>query len=373
MYRRRRPQHNKIVFSFDSFLDVVTNVIGIIIRLILVTWVGAQAYTETMLHAPGPAPASWEEPTAVEIAPDAPPPPLPAPRAEDDPISKELFQIQAELNKTRNRLTKQLKELDLAQAKVIEASRELTLADIDGQQKKLEKEKRAIDDVLDRTSKDVVNLAMSKEEILQKAKVLQEEIRAVEKLPTPTKVLRYHTPVSRPVRSEELHFECLHGRVAFIDVRAFIDEITDNLTETSKPLERTWKVEAVTSQIGDFRLRYFVEREREFDERIIADAGPAKRARFHKSVSAWKVEPVAANRGESIESALKQGSAFRQIIDRTFAQESVVTLWVYPDSFAMFRRLRDFLHERDIEVAARPIPEGATIGASRDGTASRGQ
>ena len=31
-------------FSFDSFLDVVANVVGIIIRLILVVWVGARSY-----------------------------------------------------------------------------------------------------------------------------------------------------------------------------------------------------------------------------------------------------------------------------------------------------------------------------------------
>ena len=43
MYRRRRPTR-EIAFSFDSFLDVVANVVGIILRLILVAWVGARSY-----------------------------------------------------------------------------------------------------------------------------------------------------------------------------------------------------------------------------------------------------------------------------------------------------------------------------------------
>ena len=34
MYRRRRSGRDKIAFSFDSFLDVVANVIGIVVRLI---------------------------------------------------------------------------------------------------------------------------------------------------------------------------------------------------------------------------------------------------------------------------------------------------------------------------------------------------
>ena len=45
MYRRRRRCEREIAFSFDSFLDLVANVVGIIIRLILVAWVGARTYT----------------------------------------------------------------------------------------------------------------------------------------------------------------------------------------------------------------------------------------------------------------------------------------------------------------------------------------
>ena len=45
MYRRRRRPEKEIAFSFDSFLDLVANVVGIIIRLILVAWVGARTYT----------------------------------------------------------------------------------------------------------------------------------------------------------------------------------------------------------------------------------------------------------------------------------------------------------------------------------------
>ena len=42
---RRRRRAQEIAFSFDSFLDLVTNVVGIIIRLILVVWVGARSYS----------------------------------------------------------------------------------------------------------------------------------------------------------------------------------------------------------------------------------------------------------------------------------------------------------------------------------------
>ena len=48
MYRRRRSPPREVVFSFDSFLDLVANVVGIIIRLILVVWVGARSYSSLM-------------------------------------------------------------------------------------------------------------------------------------------------------------------------------------------------------------------------------------------------------------------------------------------------------------------------------------
>ena len=70
MYRRRRPPPATIAFSFDSFLDVVANVIGIIVRLILVAWVGARSYTAAM---------QWVEPGAAGQV-------LAAPKASDDPL-----------------------------------------------------------------------------------------------------------------------------------------------------------------------------------------------------------------------------------------------------------------------------------------------
>jgi hypothetical protein len=85
------------------------------------------------------------------------------------------------------------------------------------------------------------------------------------------------------------------------------------------------------------------------------------------------VEPLEPRRGESAEAALASGSAFRQTADRLDPEFAVVTFWVYEDSFPLFRALRDYLYERGIEVAGRPLPMGHPIASSRHGTASRGQ
>ncbi len=70
--RRRRLPKPRENFSFDSFLDVVANVVGIIIRLILVVWVGARSYTkiaDQKLSTAEPALPVMEakEPTSLSI------------------------------------------------------------------------------------------------------------------------------------------------------------------------------------------------------------------------------------------------------------------------------------------------------------------
>src|SRR6266446_2875649 len=93
MIRRRRPVRG-IDFSFDSFLDVVANVVGIILRLILVAWVGASSYQSKLAT-----------PTLPTLGPDEAVATLPEPT---DPLTTELPRKQTELEKANARLQEQL-------------------------------------------------------------------------------------------------------------------------------------------------------------------------------------------------------------------------------------------------------------------------
>src|SRR5207249_3536062 len=95
MYRRRR-RAREIPFSFDSFLDVVANVCGIIIRLILVAWVGARSYHAVAGKNAIEATSLPAQPMAVHAA-----------RAEQpkisDPLEQELQRHREELEKQQQR------------------------------------------------------------------------------------------------------------------------------------------------------------------------------------------------------------------------------------------------------------------------------
>jgi hypothetical protein len=351
---RRRRRSREIPFSFDSFLDVVANVVGIIIRLILVVWVGARSYGG--LQQPTTAPG--EPPAAVADA-DGPDDP--------DPLQGELTEERKQLAAAEAALREQMAQLDLARDKVQVTDREL--AELADRRQALARERAKLKSGSDQAKNAARAVALSSEEIHERLRRLTEEIKAVQAQPVAKKVLRYRTPVSKPVEAEELQFECRRGRVTFIDVAALIDEVKRGLRVKGEELRTTWAVSDVVGPVGPFQLRYTVERERDAIPGNVPDAVGS----YRYGLSAWYVEPVTEVRGETLEQALKPGSEFRQIVDGLDPQYAAVTFWVYEDSFPVYRQLRDYLYQRELVVAGRPLPEGSQIASTRHGTVSRGQ
>jgi len=336
---RRRRKVREIEFSFDSFLDVVANVVGIILRLILVAWVGARSYKAVAPSAPLPAL------TKEEIAE------LPDPQ---DPLASELERQRRELAEAQAHLLEQLKEWQkLRQDSTLTAEE---LAHLTARTQEVETERRNVESKTRQDEHTAHKAALSLEEIRERSKRVLAEIEALRKAPSSKQTLRYRTPVSHPLQSEELLFECHHGRISFIDYGKFMTEIENALGDGEK-LRETNPYSGVTEPVGPFRMHYTVE------------IDPYTR----KAALSWEIEPVTFVRGETVEQALAPGSEFRRIIDSIEPASTAVTLCVYPDSFPLYRKLRDYMHERDIVVAGRPLPEGASIAASRHGTASRGQ
>ena len=167
--------------------------------------------------------------------------------------------------------------------------------------------------------------------------------------------------MSRAVRSEELFFECKYGRVTYIDLPSFMQEVKASVEEVKEEMRSKPRVERTTPPVGPYRLRYVFER-----IGSVVDRGSF-------SLSAWEVEPMTLERGETLQRALAPKSEFRQLTDNLDSNLTVITFWVYPDSFEIFRHLRDHLYEQGLDVAGRPLPPGAPIAASKYGTASRGQ
>src|SRR5438132_1985676 len=353
---RRRRRAREIPFSFDSFLDIVANVVGVIIRLILVVWVGARSYS-SIQHLIKPAATKPQAEAAMQIS--------------ADPLQEEFVHHQKELADAQERLLAQLRLVQ--QVEHDEAQLRTTLAGLEVRRQELAEEQTGLGQEAAQRRRAATGAALTSAEIQARSRKLAEDIRTLEQLPPPKKTLRYRTPLSRPLQSEELLFECNQGRVTFIDIGALLQEVRQSMDEEGKLLRTQWQVEGVSGTAGAFRLRYVVERERGILDAVGGNLAPEASGHFRYGLSEWHLEPVALARGEALARALQPGSDFRQIVDGIDPQLTAVTFWVYPDSFDVFRRLRDFLYERDIVVAGRPLPDGIPIASSRRGTLSRGQ
>jgi hypothetical protein len=356
MIRRRRPVREP-VFSFDSFLDLVTNVVGVIIRLILVTWVGARSYHAAMEQlAPSP-PQPAEVPAAVAAA--------------LDPVQAELARQRAELDQAQARLLEQLKQVDWLKEESGQAERKL--ADLAGRRLALNATKTSLEKAAAGTNPGR-DAALSLAELEERRTKLGEELKALEQSPPPKKTLRYRTPVSQPVASDQWHFECQNGRVTFVNIPDMMADVDRRAPDIAKDLDHLWHVVEVSEAYGEFRMRFQVERLRNGLDAAFGRGGPDPNARSYRWGVTWRrVESVTPVRGESAEAALSAGSDFRRMVDRLDPELATITLWVYPDSFALYRQLRDYLADRGLTVAGRPMPAGVPIGFSPNGSASRGQ
>ena len=354
MIRRRRPRR-EVAFSFDSFLDVVANVVGIILRLILVAWVGAQSYTAAMID---------------ELAPPAPAPlaeaaPLPEPT---DPLATVNQRRRTDLDKAKGLLAQQMVPVEPLRQQRLRIAEELD--DLAARRKALADERKSVEHLAKDRGAVGQALVLSLSELSGRSKQLLKELDELQKAPSRKKSLRYRMPVSQPV-TEEVSFECQGGRVTLIDVEALADKVHQAVRSRQEQLRLNGRVKDVTPAVGAFRLRYLLERERggvEANIGLSTSGGPSD------VTVEWEAEPVLAERGETADAALAAGSAFRKVIESIEPRQTAVTLWVYDDSFALYRRLRDYLHDRDVAVAARPLSNGMPIAASsRRGTKSRGQ
>ena len=354
MIRRRRRPNRDVAFGLDSFLDIIANVIGIIIRMILVVWVGARSYQALQLP-PEPIPEAV--------------PPLTKPVSH--PLQQEIVEHRKNLQVAKDKLVRHMQNLESVRKQ--STKEELEIASLRDKAKEIRMEIGSISSLTKQQVDRQQILGTKMSDIRQRSQTLLDDIRKLDKLPTAKGKIYYRTPLSRPVNSEELFFECQNGKVTFLDMDAFLDEILGRLKEHGNTLKTRWQVDARTGPIGAFRVHYVVARKKTLFDRAVGVGGPAQDGGFSYGLRKLEVEPILPNRGETVQQALHPQSEFRQIVDFVDPRQAVVTFWVYPDSFGLYRQLRDYMYQRGVEVAGRPLPRGVLIEASQSGTASLGQ
>lgn len=359
-----REKNDEIEFGSDSFLDVVANIVGILIILIVVAGIKAGAapvaaarVADYLRKHPAAPPAMAALPQNVKPAAPASPRPVVIPQ------SPELVH-QAEV----------LKAQDAALESDSRAAAEQTsAAESDEKQveRRLAKVRRAIEEelaVLNREQQQFVNAESRLEH--KKTGLLQMEVdvQKAEAQRPEVKTLEHKlTPVSRLIQGKELHFQLLDNRVAYLPVQELMERMRLTIGDQRSRLLREGIQRGQAGPVAGFRMDYIIR-----VRRLSTIDELRQGSSMTLELSQWRLVPESDLESEAADEALKPGSDFLRFL-RGADADTTITFWVYPDSFPIYRRLQEFAHHENFTVAARPLPQGFPITGSPTGSLSSGQ
>ncbi|MGD9648270.1 MAG: hypothetical protein AB7U73_21340 [Pirellulales bacterium] len=308
-------------FGGDSFLDVICNMVGIMVILVLIAGMRAK-------NAAAPATAA-------------------APRSDGG-----LVALEAETTALEGDVL-QLAE-DIERVKLAAAARELERSQlayaVAAQRRELDERRQALD-AQQNADFDLQRTAAAAEHALQE---MLGQLSATEQGKRPSvKVTSYPTPISKTVSGKEVHLQLRDGRIAYVPINEFEGRLPNEIRRVQHRLLDSSEVTDSCGPIEGFRMRYTFER-----------LGNYARLRQCEFV------PISPGLGETLEQALAPNSELRNRLARHRPESTTVTLWTYSDSFPSYRRLKEELYQAGFSVAGRPMPDGKAIGGSPSGSKS---
>ncbi|NUQ65658.1 MAG: hypothetical protein HUU20_24575 [Pirellulales bacterium] len=335
MHSRKATDEGAI--GHDSFLDIVANIVGILIILVMVVGVRAR-------NAP------------VQAPPDD---------AEDlKPMVSELERNQMVQQNLYNDVARAAEQIAAIQRESLARHQERTrLATAVAA---LEHQIQSRRSELSTGSQEDFDLARR----LSDSRIRLEQLRqqreyALESKPEATLIECYPTPLSAAVDDHETHFQLRGERIAYIPLDQLVERFKYDARRQANKLFDLPELTDTIGPLGGFRFRYTLVRQDVSIDTQVA-TGRATYARLKR----WTLIPIANDLGEPIDNALAEGSEFRRVIGGLDPEKSTITIWTYPDSFSAFRRIKQELHRLGFATAGRPLPEGVPISGSPEGSKS---
>lgn len=328
-------------FGSDSFLDIIANMVGILIILVMVVGLRVK-------HA-------VEEPVAEVETVD--------PNKQADALAAEA----EGLERNSLELVDKARQLALLSSQRFDERSALALA-VKAKETALEEDKAKL------ASGTREEFEVKQAMLVEQAKLtqLEAEINALVYAPTKDviKIKTYPTPISRTVHGREVHFQIKGGRVVLVPLDQLVDELKRTMQGHLGKLRDQMEITETAGPIGGFRMRYTLERvdvAGQVNGNSMTPGGSIVRT------TEFSLLPDSPQMGETIADAMRRNSQFQNVLADLDARRYTVTLWAYPDSFEDYRQVREYLYKRGFAVAGRPLPEGQLISGSPSGSKSAAQ
>ncbi|MBP86676.1 MAG: hypothetical protein CMJ64_08170 [Planctomycetaceae bacterium] len=326
----------------DSFLDIVANLVGILIILVMVIGVRAK---DAMLEA-SPLPSPDEEPTAAEID-------VTTAKAAAAAVDHDIQRLTGKIKREEFEVAYRCKERDKIQLLLAAAEEQM-----ENRRAELNEEQQKQFDL----QRQLLAVREELEGLEQSVKVAEGSIpktAIIEHLPT---------PMAKTVFGKELHFRLLGGRLAYVPWEELADELHEEAPKQMWRLKQADSITETLGPIGGFLMKYELKKTH---TTTTTRVGTAVQQRIE--LDQFVLVQVEENLGEPASEALLDGSKFHSILSANDPDSTTITIWTYPDSFNEFRELKQQLFQRGYLTASRPLPENHPIGGSPRGTRSAAQ
>lgn len=366
----RRSRSDDLGFGSDSFLDVVTNMVGILIILIVVAGVkvSQDPLDLTQIKERLAAEAALNESSVARVEPVAPAP-APIPLEPPKPV---IIEPSQELKRFARAVETELSQLDANRdetAKAVKRSAE--------QEQELEERRRKVAALLS-SEKAELNDAREQfgrvrgtlDETRSMLADLKESIDQASKEKAPVKQIRHQlNPVSMLIDGKEIHFRLSGNKVAHVPIEELVERVRPQIEQKRNQLIKNKMFKGTAGPVGGFVMQFIVQAQ---SATVVEDLRSGSNGRMKIGLGEWQIVPERDLEAETAEQALRADSKFLRVI-RATEPDTTLTLWVYPDSFELYRKLTEFAHDEGFTVAARPLPPGMPISGSPRGSKSAGQ
>ncbi len=324
----------------DSFLDIVANIVGILIILVMVVGVRAKN---------APPPAAIADPEFQEKQAEL----------------KRQLAIEQSLRRDVWKLAEQAQSI-VAEAERRYIERAQMAAMVSAWQHKLETTRQKLD--AQSTEHAQLRRALADAEA-ELARLQRQRQRVARSEPERKVIESYPTPISHTVDGNEVHFQLRHGRIAAIPLERLIERLQSDAQSKAYKLMDLPEITETVGPVAGFRMRYTIRRFNLTPQMQMQTGRTGSVARLTR----WVLLPVSGDLGETVEEALQPGSEFLRTLSQHDPSRITVTVWTYPESFSAFRQIKKRLYEMGFACAARPLPEGLPISGSPQGTKSAAQ
>lgn len=335
----------------ESYLRILTSLVGVLACLAVLT-----------VWRPGsttPPPSSLRLVPAPKPVPSAEHPPAPPPSA-PGPDREAIARAEAAVEAART-------ERQLAEAAAEAEARNLSAASFRAATQSLSY--RSLPSHLHDPSARIARARSRGGMLLARRDRLKDEVIALARTPRPhRKSLIDQSPVARMVDGDESHFEVRHDRVTVVHLDRLMEQLKVDARLRLRHADPNRPLTGTVGPVGAFSMKYEIGRT--LPDSIVDTLGLLTTSYGLKRI---ELVPETDSRGETWPVALQPTSDFARTIHRLNPTRDTITMWVYPDGFSLYRRLRDLLHQQGFLVAGRPLPDGQPIVGSPSGEFSAGQ